>query len=306
METPEAHQSSNPTPATGSGNGDAIRDDPQQRRKVEAELARLGLAPDAIRRFVDSDAHAADRPPADIAKPRAAAVGKASLESLAAMAAELAAANASKRLEELKQVDLGLPPVREVTREEAERAETMLREAQMLRRREKWNDAIAKCHEAINVAPTDAAGIEMLGDLYQSVGRVQEAMAAYKHAVTINPKRVGAERKFGDLLMRQEQWSHGDPEAMPVNPFAAVLLSMLIPGAGQIHNHDTLKGIVCLVLDGVFGWVLTATSVGFPAFRTGRGLHTTPFVTMAVAGIYYIAVLMDANLVARAGGKHRD
>jgi tetratricopeptide (TPR) repeat protein len=225
----------------------------------------MGMKPDEIKRLLDASAnttappvsaatYAAVPPPAvpapnPHANKKAAAHQKVAARAadLHSFAAQLQSNSAASRVQAIEEVSLDLPDFRASTLQERERAETMLREVYALRKREKYAEAIARCRDALNLVPSDAAALEMFGDLLQGVARTNEAMAAYKRATEADSKRVSAERKYGDLLMRQGKWQEPDTEEVSRNPIAAAAFSLLIPGAGQIHNGEKLKGAVLLV-----------------------------------------------------------
>ena len=234
----------------------------------------MGMKPDEIRRLLDANANTTEAPPTTPGSlpgvaptplvpaprnPKLAAKQKlaARTADLHSFAAQLQSSSAAARVQAVEAVSLDLPPFRQSTTQERMQAETILREVYALRKREKYAEALAKCREALNLVPSDAAAIEMYGDLLQGVARTNEAIAAYKRAVEADPKRVSAERKYGDLLVMQEQWSERDPEEVPKNPVAAAVFSLLLPGAGQIHTGQTLKGIVLLVCAALSMAVLT-------------------------------------------------
>jgi tetratricopeptide (TPR) repeat protein len=255
------------TPAGASAEPDVLRADAETRRKVEMDLARLGMKPEEIRRLIDANANTTAPPPGHEGPlpgpaslpvmPQAPAGAKkanarlkvaARAADLQTFAAQLQSSTAAGRVQAVEAVTLDLPDFRPSTPQETQQADAMLREVFALRRREKYVEALAKCREALDLVPSDAAALEMFGDLLQGLARTNEAMAAYKRATEADPKRASAERKYGDLLMRQQQWVEPDTEQVPRNPIAAAVFSLLIPGAGQIHNGERLKGAVLVVL----------------------------------------------------------
>ena len=255
------------TVPTATAEADLLRADVEKRRKVEMDLARMGMKPDEIKRLLDANpnttapsATSAMALPSVVMPPTTPAVvpllsGKkqdarqklaARAADLHSFAAQLQSSTASDRVEAVKSVSLDLPPFRTSTPQERQQAEPILREVYALRKRERYTEALAKCRDALELVPSDAAALEMFGDLLQGVARTNEALAAYKRAIEADPKRASAERKYGDLLTRQQQWSEVDPEEVPRNPVVAAILSLLLPGAGQIHNGQRMKGVVLL------------------------------------------------------------
>ena len=252
------------TLASPAEQADLLRSDAAARRKAETDLARMGMKPDEIRRLLDANPNTTAPPPTGpavlptpIAPVTAPAPAKAKKENarlkvadraadLHSFAAQLQSSSAATQVKAVEAVTLDLPDFRPSTPQERQQAETILRECYALRRRERFGEALAKCREALNLVPADAAALEMYGDLLQGVARTNEALAAYKRATEADSARASAERKYGDLLMRQQQWNEVDTEEVPKNPVAAAALSMLFPGAGQIHNGEKLKGAVLL------------------------------------------------------------
>jgi tetratricopeptide (TPR) repeat protein len=176
------------------------------------------------------------------------------------------------------------------------KAEGILRDASMLRRKEKFRDAEAKAREAIALTPSDAAALELLGDILQGVGKVDEALAAYKRATEADAKRSSAERKYGDLLMRQQNWNFGDPEAAPPNRWLNSILSLCLPGVGQAINGDWVKAICFFALDLVCAFLLFYS----PWAVAQKGSHAGPITlaSFALTIVTYIVSFIDSNISA--------
>lgn len=258
---------------------DILQADREKRQKVEADLAKMGMRPDEIRRLLDANATTtevkdtallAGPPPALPARP----APKQAHQKLAAkssdlqnFAAQLQAANAAKRAAEVKEVALDLPDFRPSTLQERQQAEAILREVYALRKRERYTEAIAKCREALGLIPSDAAALEMFGDLLQGVARTPEALAAYRRSVDADPNRASAERKYGDLLARQERFTDRDLDQPPRSPVASAVFSLLIPGAGQIHNGERTKGAVLVAFAAASVAILLALTQGKTGYK---------------------------------------
>jgi TM2 domain-containing membrane protein YozV len=295
-------------------NADTLLADAERRRKIEMDLARMGMSPVEIRRLLDADANSADPlrqtqavaqvPPSPPVSNRPAppAGNRPTSDSLAGFAAQLLATQAAKQVKAVVEADLSLPEFRESSAQEVRQAEQILRDAALLRRREKYAEAEKKCREALQLVPKDAAALELLGDLLQGVARINEALAAYKRALEADPKRSSAERKYGELLMRQQHWDTADPEAVPRKPGFALLLSLLLPGLGQFHNGEFGKGLFFLLADLGWIWLLRYSPWGVDS-RHGvdMGLVTCIVITLVV----YAVSAYDAVTVARKGGSSR-
>jgi tetratricopeptide (TPR) repeat protein len=198
---------------------------------------------------------------------------------------------------------LNLPEFRESSAAETERAESLLRQANLAKRRERYAEAEAGIREALHLTPSDALAIEMLGDVLQGVGRVDEAMLAYRRATLADPKRASAERKYADLLVRQQEWSVEDPEALPHRPMISTLLSCLLPGSGQILNGETTKGLLLMAGAGIclLGLIFWGGIGSAAASGVRQGRNPGVLVPLAAGGLLYLYAIADANAGARRG-----
>jgi len=143
-------------------------------------------------------------------------------------------------------------------REPNPRAEQLLRDAHIQRVRQQWAAAETLCRQALDLAPDDAMGLEMLGDLLAEKGSLGEALEAYQRAAGAQPGRPSLEHKIARLvLLRDEEEREraaaqlllsSPPSARERKRHATVvlLLSLLCPGAGQIYNGERVKGGILL------------------------------------------------------------
>lgn len=293
---------------------DVLLQDEARRRQLEAELARLGMSPEEVRRLLfarpDTSAPSAGRmepgvPPASLPVvaplPQTGPVpvtrtgaGGASLQQLATQAV---ARSMERLMEAIEEAARALPAFRESSHAEVQQAEVLLREAHLLRRRERYPEAIARCREAIDLVPGDASALELYGDLLQGVARIPEALAAYRQATLADPKRASAERKYGDLLMRQQQWDIGDPEAVPKNGVVAAMLSLVVPGAGQIYNGEGIKGLFFLLGTAFSLFLIFWSPWGLNARQTG--INPVLTATLIFVCVLYLISVTDAGMTAR-------
>ena len=284
------------------------------RRKVEADLQKQGMTPDEIRRLLNADAASYDapniplqpltaRPASPAAAPNKKPKKNDAAASLQSFAAELMSANAAKNKEVVQNVNLDLPPFREASVQEKLQAETLLREASALRRRERFKEAEIKCREALQFTPSDAAALELLGDLLQGVARTDEALAVYKRATEADPKRASAERKYADLLSRQQNWGDYNPEDPPRSAWIAAMMSALLPGAGQLYCAEWAKGAFFLIATAICTYLLAWSPFGFQGERTHGGINTSLLVCVGISVVLYIVCLADAKISAQNYGK---
>lgn len=315
-----------PISSQTGADADKLLADQAKRRQIEMDLARLGMSPDEVRRLLNADSKDTDPiakqqsaaglpsppPVAPVALPnlpnmvdmKAMAKGKApkvSAGALSSYASELLASRAQAQIRKVEHVALGLAEFRQSTVQEKLQAETLLREATALRRREKYVEAEIKCREALTFAPKDAAGLELLGDIYQGVARIDEALACYRRAVEADPKRASSERKYGELLMQQQNWSSVDMEDVPRNALFATLLSLLFPGGGQFHNGEINKGVFFLVLDAICLYLVAFSPWGFAGAHGKHGLNISLLACLLITFVVYVFSAADAYQTARNG-----
>ena len=272
---------------------DPIATDAAKRAKLEAELSKMGLSPQEVRRLLDADPNAALTP---------APLPTVSRQTAVVLAPAAMAVPAASRPRKTLPAPPAFPEFRESSPAELREAEPLLREASLLRRRDKYTEAEAKCRAALELVPNDAAALELLGDIWQGLAKVDDALAAYQRAVQADAKRTSAERKYADLLTRQQDWSHFDPEAATKNPWIATLLSGLCPGTGQFYNGDVTKAVFFFLCDIVFVYLIAWSPWGFKSGHRGGGVSGSLMLLSALSGILYIASLMDAMLAAKRGG----
>ncbi|MBM3494233.1 MAG: hypothetical protein FJX72_07925 [Armatimonadetes bacterium] len=237
-------------------------------------LAARGVPPDEITRLlqVPAGSRAPDAPATSIIEPT-----------------EVLAARAYK-----PDPALTLPEFREPTARERDEAERLLRDAHLARRRGRFAEASERCLAAIAKTPSDAAALEMLGDIMQALGRVDDAVVAYHRAGEADPRRASAERKYAALVLMQDRATAAlTRQVEPRNPYMAVMLSAVCPGAGQYYNGETLKGLILAVV--VLGLLICLlwTPLGFAG--TTVGLSPTSGMLLAGIGITYVISLADAR-----------
>ncbi|MCC6729121.1 MAG: hypothetical protein IT208_07260 [Chthonomonadales bacterium] len=247
--------------------------------RIARELAGRGVPPDEIARLL-----ALDRQPASATPPVAADVPSEPPYE--------------------PHPTLMLPPHRAASPAECAQSDRLVTSANVARRRGAFAEAERLCMEAAAIAPGNAEALELLGDVMQGTGRVDDAVYAYRRSHEADPGRRSAERKYAELMLRQNrEIALLRDEFVPRNPTIAVMLSALFPGAGQVYNGDGAKGLAIalgmLICVAILGW----TPLGFRQGMTGIPAGLVLFVL--VAGGLYIAGVVDANLSARRGRKRR-
>ncbi len=194
-----------------------------------------------------------------------------------------------------------LPEFRESTTSERMEADRKLTSSNIARRRGKFQEAEQECRAALELIPKDASALEMFGDIMQSLGRVDDALYAYETANKADAKRASAEKKYAQLMLLQNREIEMlRTEYIPRNPIVAVFFTALCPGAGQMYNGQTMKGLILAAM--VFGSlaVLFGTPLGH---HKGQGLTGPTIFFALVTAIAYIYAIVDAHSCARLGKK---
>lgn len=139
--------------------------------------------------------------------------------------------------------------------------------------------------------PSDAGTHELLGDIAESRGEWDAAIASYQAAVAAEPGRATAEAKVGKAVLRRAEQQREKTLGVAYAATDASLMrrttgersgwlviagSMVCPGLGQLVQGQTVKGAV---LVGIFllGVVLLTQVHG-----TGHGYFTPAFWTVLV------------------------
>lgn len=146
-----------------------------------------------------------------------------------------------------------------------ERAELLLRNARVAAQRGQKEIAEKLIDEALGLAPGSA---EVQGALAESLvarKQLRKARDTYRLAMQLDPKNPEWERRYGELVLEIELppdlrtlGGRSDAEVAASGKTAA-LLSVFVPGLGQIVTGQVAKGAAMLGLV-VLGWVW-ATSV---------------------------------------------
>jgi len=88
-------------------------------------------------------------------------------------------------------------------------------------------------------------------------------------------------------------------DAMHRSPFLAALLSLAVPGAGQLYNGERTKGLAILCIDAGIAIGVACALIGPTAFRS-------TLTALALAGVYcfiWIPAVIDAYQQAAGIGR---
>ena len=84
-------------------------------------------------------------------------------------------------------------------------AYTLLAQANLLRMRGRWEEAVDKCMAALRLAPENASAQSLLGDIYENQGRLDDAVQWYRMALDVNPDSPADRLKLGRLLEAKQR-----------------------------------------------------------------------------------------------------
>lgn len=81
----------------------------------------------------------------------------------------------------------------------------LLAQANLMRVRGQWDDAVERCTEAMKRDPDNASVPSMLGDIYENQGRLDEAIRWYRLALDKNPESPADQLKLRRVLEESER-----------------------------------------------------------------------------------------------------
>lgn len=164
--------------------------------------------------------------------------------------------------------------------------------------------------EAMSVAPGSVPVLEAVGDDYVRRKQWRKAYEVFEIAHKADPINVSVERKFGEMVLKVK---------LAIDPFAAaqqdigtvasgkaaMLLSIFLPGVGQLVLGKYFKGGV--MLGGwLLGWIVfLADPNGFKGLMTiiGMAKGATPgplaFPAIMAATLCHLWSLSDAVAVSK-------
>lgn len=198
-----------------------------------------------------------------------------------------------------------LPPP--PTAEDLEKSDHLIRQANLAKIR---GDKVAfekLIEEAAQVSPGSSAVQEAVGDAYLERRQVRKAKEAFQMAVKLDSSNASAERKFGEAVLSIQlaldpMFGREPSDESLASGKAAVLLSFLIPGLGQIVGGETSKGSAFLItwLVGVIGAIIVPGGLaGFMTLFGMRGPVFNPVVLLPL----FLAATAWMWAIGDAGGK---
>lgn len=166
---------------------------------------------------------------------------------------------------------------------EIERAEFLIRQAHLLRQRGQNTEASRSLEEAAKVAPGHAATQIAVGDSYAARSRWDKARACYELAMRVDPTNREAESKYGEAVLKEKGMDESvllnsiDGGTGAASPKAATMLSVLLPGLGQIVMGQTRKGVLLMVTWGLAVIMISLMPGGFNGLMSLFGASREEF-----------------------------
>jgi tetratricopeptide (TPR) repeat protein len=203
--------------------------------------------------------------------------------------------------------------------------ERLLRIAHIHQVRGEREKAQALLQQALELEPANASVWELLGDYRREAGDWQGAHDAYKHAHELMPDNATIERKYAEAVLQltrqQEQYRQWEralegkdtdrSTLLPRNPGLAFMLSLLMPGVGQLYNGQFVKGgillgivFVCTVLfmltPGGDDFIYNLLAYLVNPARVRGTISTTQVLTALIIFLAWVYAFIDAPISAAA------
>ena len=97
---------------------------------------------------------------------------------------------------------------------------SLLAQANLLRMRGCWEEAVTNCMAALRLAPDSPSALSLLGDIYENQGRFDDAIQWYRMALDAHPESPADRLKLGRLLQRQQPLIPTEQQAATDGPGA--------------------------------------------------------------------------------------
>lgn len=197
----------------------------------------------------------------------------------------------------------GVNPTPAFDIEKAKRTEkvgTLVMSARLALRRGRREEARAMLKEAFALEATDAAALELLGDVFLEEGEQEKAMKVFERGKSYHPQNTAFEEKIALCLIDINEVRHnrelqkqfleqGDKDRwMDRKPQLGFGLSLIVPGAGQFYNDENERGFVFIGL-----WILTFCGWFYPLANglqrvvspQGRGIDVGRAISAMSSGL---------------------
>lgn len=206
------------------------------------------------------------------------------------------------------------------TPEQLAKADDLIRQAMVVRRRGLKDEAAKLMAQAEAAAPGAPTVLEAIGDDLAERGQTKPALEAYGRAMKAAPGNVALERKHANLVFKianagsiehQLQAGLGSTAAGPdsvASAKAALWLSLLLPGLGQMVTSRLTLGI--MMLGGwLTGWIVALLIPDglnkLSELFAGKGsdFNTFVFFPLGVAAAMHLWSIFEAAAKVPKGPK---
>lgn len=137
-------------------------------------------------------------------------------------------------------------------------AYALLAQANLLRVRGQWPEAVEACRAALRLAPDSAAAQSLLGDIYENQGELDDAAQWYRMALDSSPDSAADRLKLNRLITRKDAPEAALPVSISPRPayptperalryfaLAAALMILVVIGLAfaAVHRHAALDSL---------------------------------------------------------------
>lgn len=191
----------------------------------------------------------------------------------------------------------------ELRREQIER---LLREAYVYQMRNELLRAEQACRQVLELDANNAEALELLGDVQERTGRIEEAVQSFRRARDLSPidlpRYASAERKYAAAVLKQQGISAADLPEEPASPLLAIAASIVFPGLAQWLMNERTKGGVLIGIWLVLLLLMAFSPWGVQNIERGGGAFL--FLASVMASVYVVS-LIDAYQTSKRGGPRR-
>lgn len=180
----------------------------------------------------------------------------------------------------------------------------LLAQANLLRMRGCWEDAVQTCMTALRLSPESHSAQSLLGDIYENQGRYDDAIQWYRMALDINPRSPADTMKLDRLLRLQDKpIPSSDASRLMVMPGSSGLVSRTVVSVRSPWNVETMLRYAALAAA-----CLTLLVIAFAYFAAHRhsalatlGLQTGQEVKLSPV---VVSSASSTPMAASVGGIH--
>ncbi len=198
---------------------------------------------------------------------------------------------------------------------EMDQAEKLIRQARLEKQRGNNIGSTDLLKKAIEVAPGSSVVMEAMADDLIAHKQIKQARAILKQAHALDPKNVGLERKYAEVVLMgstnmsiEDQLRYGMNDSLFLTGndnvagiVAARFLSAIVPGVGQLVLGRTTKGFVLFVGYVIcFGllvlWQQDFKALMFMFSKTHPGtIHPVVFIPIIGSAAFWFAAMADLS-----------